>query len=195
MSEFTLSIGGQQVDRFSRDLLAAGATAADLEYALQRQKTRILSRTARGVDAEGRAFAPYSTKGPYYHYPGKGSKGRRAAAGRFAKKTGGTRTRVGVRFESYADFKRSLGRSVVDLLGPRAPHMLQAVVVRTRATSSGDVDGTIGVYGPEAARAEGHNLGTRTLPKREWFSVGRGEDEAIMRDVEALVYARVKKMF
>ena len=41
---------------------AATATEGDLLYALQRQRTRILKRTAAGVDADGAAFAPYSLR-------------------------------------------------------------------------------------------------------------------------------------
>ena len=44
-------------------------TEGDLLYAGQRQRTRILDRTGRGVDVNGQAFAPYSQKGPFYYYP------------------------------------------------------------------------------------------------------------------------------
>jgi hypothetical protein len=74
-------------------------TEGDLLYGLQRQKSRILSRTERGVDANGRPFAPYSTRRPYYYYP-NGPVGRartkdrlkrdQAGVKRFASKVGRT---------------------------------------------------------------------------------------------------------
>ncbi len=159
----------------------------DILYALNRQKTRILERTARGVDINGQAFVPYSSKGPYYYYPGKASKGRGAAAGRTAKKLGGQRTRLGVKFASYGDFKRSLGRGAVDLLGPSAPHMLQAIVVKTEGRNSG----VIGIYGPEADRAEGHNTGGGHLPKREFFGASDSDLDMIGADIKALMEVRL----
>lgn len=54
------------------------ATVGDALYAGQRQRTRILQRTAQGVDVDGRKFAPYSENGPYYYNPN----GRLSAASR-----------------------------------------------------------------------------------------------------------------
>jgi hypothetical protein len=122
-------------------------TEGDLLYAGQRQRTRILQRTENGVDSENVQFHPYSTKGPYYYYPGKNAKNREGAARSFANKIGlkgkkvgqtasksrnvtATRTRFGVKFSSYAAFKSYLGRTNVDLRGPSAPHMLQSMIVR-----------------------------------------------------------------
>lgn len=126
---------------------ATTITTGDCLYAGQRQRTRILERTARGVDSNDVQFHPYSTNGPYYYYPGKNAKNREAAARNFAGKIGlkgkrvgnevklnrnvtATRTRFGVKFSSYAAFKQFLGRTNPDLRGPSAPHMLQATVVR-----------------------------------------------------------------
>lgn len=122
-------------------------TTGDLLYAGQRQRTRILDRTARGVDVDGVEFKPYSTKGPYYYYPGKNAKNRSGAARSFGNKIGlkgkrigqevslsrgnvASRTRLGIKFSNYGAFKRFLGRMNPDLRGPSAPHMLQAMVVR-----------------------------------------------------------------
>jgi phage gpG-like protein len=168
-------------------------TSQDVLYALNRQKARILDRTARGVDINGQAFEPYSTKGPYYYYPAKAGRtagSRKSSAGRFAKKVGGQRTTVGVKFPSYADFKRSLGRSGVDLTGPRAPHMLQAIVVKT----TGNDSGVIGIYGPEADRAEGHNVGAGHLPRREFFGFSDRDHDEMVADVDRLIAARLGKI-
>ncbi len=186
-----LTFDGQPVEVLISGLEnAAKVTAADILYALNRQKTRILDRTSKGVDADGAPFAPYSTKGPYYFYPGRAAKNRRAAASRFARKTGETRTSVGVKYASYAAFKQALGRSVVDLMGPTAPHMLQAIVVR----SGGGGQGTIGIYGNEADRAEGHNTGAGHLPKREFFAFGEQDTADITADIESLMSARLGKL-
>lgn len=192
---------------------AASITVGDVLYALNRQKSRILDRTMKGVDVNGAGFAPYSTNGPYYYYPGKASKNRSGAAGRFAKKVGGTKTRLGVKFASYAAFKASLGRSVVDLMGPSAPHMLQAIVVRVAgrtitdgfSPSGGDnrpidggvgaeAQGTIGIYGPEADRAEGHNTGAGHLPKREFFGFGAADEQAVVDDIATMQGARLDQL-
>lgn len=188
MPDVTLTFGGAPMELLTS--LLSGAvhmTAADMRYTLERQKTRILERTARGVDINGAPFAPYSNKGPYYYYPGRASKNRSGAASRVAKKTGGKKTPLGVKFTSYGDFKRSLGRSAVDLMGPTAPHMLQAIVV----TASAD-EGKIGIYGPEADRAEGHNVGGGHLPRREFFGASAEDERLMALDAEELMATRLK---
>lgn len=188
MMDIIVAFGGQPVEILAKNIEKSGVRSSDIRYALERQKTRILERTARGVDINEAAFKPYSEKGPFYYYPGRLSKNRRAAAGRVAKKTGGARTRVGVKYKSYGDFKRSLGRSFVDLLGPSAPHMLQSILVK-----AGDTEGTIGIYGPEADRAEGHNTGAGHLPQREFFGASVKDEEMIGNDIETLLGARINE--
>jgi hypothetical protein len=87
--------------------------------------------------------------------------------------TDGTkRTGIGIKFPNYGAFKAHLGRSTVDLRGPRAPHMLQAITV------SASIGGmlTLGIYGDAADRAEGHNEGTRRgLPKRRFFDASEDD--------------------
>jgi hypothetical protein len=197
----------------------------DFRYALERQRERILSRTAQGLDAGANPFAPYSEKGPYYYYPTKGSKEghqrsfgfvkqqeirrRSAAAGRLMRKMGFAgrgsqvpfkfaegkihrgRGSVGIRFESYAAFKRALGRTNVDLLGPSAPHMLQALQV-VKVTPQG---GTLGIYGQEADRATGHNEGAsiRNLPKREFFAFSERDVDAVVKDIDEMLGRRLAK--
>lgn len=187
---------GRTPEQFAKDYeKAATVTEADMLYVLNRQKSRILDRTQNGLDINGTPFAPYSRRGPYYYYPGgavgrkMADKSRKGAASRFARKVGGVRTRVGVKFASYADFKASMGRGVVDLTGPRAPHMLQAIVVK--ATSTG---GVIGIYGSEADRAEGHNIGAGRLPKREFFGFGAGDEDAANKDLETILSTRISKI-
>lgn len=191
------SFGGQPVEVMISGLQnATKVTAADMLFALNNQKSRILKRTESGVDVNGQSFHAYSEKGPYYYYPNKGGKGRKAAAARFKKQVGrgnGRRTPLGVKFKSYGDFKRSLGRGVVDLLGVSAPHMLQAIVVRSGA-SGGNAAGTIGIYGPEADRAEGHNVGTRTLPKREFFGISISDETLVTRDIQSMLDQRIDRL-
>jgi hypothetical protein len=127
-------------------------TEGDALYAGQLQRSRILERTSRGIDVDGAAFAPYSTKGPFYYSPnGKltagaksqlGDKKQRESTRRFLNKittkeerAGGnaprlSRTGRSIVFASYAAFKKWLGRSGVDLRGPSAPHMLQGFLVK-----------------------------------------------------------------
>lgn len=203
---------------------ASQPNVSDLLYAGQRQRSRILTRTEQGVDFEGRSFHPYSTTGPYYFYPGKNAKGRKAAKNRFAKTIGvankgvtkinggsASRTRLGIKFSSYAAFKSALGRGVVDLFGPWAPHMLQALVVKVSGfvmagdTAGADPNGaggsdapadeiTIGIYGAEAARASGHNEGTKHLPQRKFLGVNDQDKQLMLGDVLSRVAARMRRV-
>jgi hypothetical protein len=212
-------------------------TVGDLLYAGQRQRTRILQRTARGVDVNEVSFKPYSTSGPYYYYPGKNAKNRKGAARNFANKIGlkgrkvgaevvthslgGTtarrssssaqRTKLGVKFSSYAAFKASLGRIAVDLRGPSAPHMLQALIVRVKdfilpgtdaaaggfmPIESGKLEPAneivLGIYGEEAARASGHNEGYKRLPRRHFLGASESDKVAVLNDILTRIVARVR---
>lgn len=227
-----LKTGNGQMPLANFDTLvkAAQPTIGDLLYAGQRQRTRILERTARGVDVNETAFAPYSTKGPYYYYPGKNAKNRRAAVTRAAKKLGvavkggpnrkgESVTRVGIKFASYAAFKRALGRAFVDLRGPSAPHMLQAIIVKVAGITlpgadpaqgnlfadtsvSGDLysnetpasEIVLGIYGNEADRATGHNTGRGHLPKRRFFGASETDKTAVLDDILKRVLFRLKKV-
>jgi hypothetical protein len=150
-------------------------------YAGNRQKSRILDRTSRGVDVDEQPFAPYNSSRPYYWYPAKELKNRNSARTRFFKKIEGPtarKTTKGIRFDSYAAFKASMGRLVVDLMGARAPHMLQAFVVKV---SGGLL--TIGIYGEEAERASAHNEGTKNLPRRHFFDASESDKTEMAADI------------
>lgn len=186
-----VTYGGQPVEFLVRGLQTnAEVKEADILYALNRQKSRILDRTRRGVDINGQPFKPYSTN-LYYYYPAKFAKNRKAGVSRFHKKTDrfyGSRTALGIRFDGgYAAFKQSLGRANVDLTGPSAPHMLQEIAVKT----TGRTSGTMGIYGAAADRAEGHNIGAGHLPKREFFGASLKDEELMSEDVERLAYTRL----
>lgn len=147
---------GDSVDQVFADLeKAAQPTIGDLLFAGQRQRSRILMRTSRGIDADGGTFAPYSLKGPVYYYPGKTATGRRKSVKRIADKLGITgnrkvinvkgattqyvqKTTLGLKFSSYAALKAAFGRLNVDLRGIVAPHMLQALIVRVMEFTLGD---------------------------------------------------------
>lgn len=205
---FTTASGGDPAQYFLNLASRTRITEGDALYAAQRQRSRIIERTLRGVDVNGAPFEPYDRSRPYYYYPG-GRVGRtkaevnrnKGSVRRLLKITGevaqyrseftgsmsvgGVRTRdgQGIRFESYADFKESLGRAGVDLTGPRAPHMLQAIGIQTSNhgfASVGDdqsdtalsrfVDSVsefvIGIFGDAAGRASGHNTGFNPRWKR-----------------------------
>lgn len=216
--------GQDMVGVIDAAIKAAQPTVGDLLYAGQRQRSRILERTAHGVDFEERTFHPYSTKGPFYFYPGKNAKNRSAAANRFGKKIGlkgglrsgkvarirffatATRTKLGIKFSSYAAFKSFLGRSFVDLMGAFAPHMLQAIIVKAGGVSiaEGEVVETsndapaneiiLAIYGDEAERAEGHNVGARHLPQRKFMGASESDKQAVLNDLTSRAAIRVRRL-
>lgn len=109
-----------------------------------------------------------------------------------------------IRFESYAAFKRSLGRAGVDLTGPRAPHMMQAITVKAGAAyvqgDSNNQSGSttpastlvLGIYGPKAEIATGHNTGNnRGLPKRRFFGASNSDARSMLSEIFAHVKARL----
>lgn len=62
---------GQTLMNYVQGIInAVEVTEEDLLYAGERFKADMLERTAKGIDVNGKPFAPYSTKGPYYFYPG-----------------------------------------------------------------------------------------------------------------------------
>lgn len=174
-------------------------TQGDCIAAAQLVRSFILRNTEQGKDYEGRAFAGYNKTRPFYFYP-NGPVGKKrshselrvAKAGvrRFAKRVGRTKAAVtdsglGIRFNSYDDFKRTyLGRSYVDLRGHRAGHMLQQLVCRAggieltgneRDPGESEVpehEFTIGIYGDAGERAEGINSTRRPkgMPRREFLN-------------------------
>lgn len=213
----TLSIfgprGQRPSDRISEIERAVQVTAADTLFALERQKSRILRRTESGVDYQGVPFAQYSDKGPYYYTPGaKGStvQQQKSTTTRLIRRLGsGTLSRTGqsIRFDGgYREFKLSgLGRSTVDLRGPSAPHMLQAMVIKVDDVVRGDVGpteqsipafvATLGFYSEEAARAKGHNEGVpeRHLPQRRFFDVSDQDQHQIAQDIAERRVRRVSE--
>lgn len=185
------------------------------------QHTRILDRTAAGVDVDGVPFASYDTTRPYYYRPwdtGSSKKfggrtlslverrirtpesSRIRSARRFIRVLGGRQAPKGsaethvlrhkgvivgsilrrepdtVKFSSYDAFKRSLGRSGVDLTGPSAPHMMQTIQV-----SAGTDYIRLSIEDPEkAAIATGHNFGTSRGGKRRHFFGASQDDPRLM---------------
>jgi hypothetical protein len=193
--------GGDPVQLLRNVAKAAKPTAGDLLHAGNLLKTRIIDRTARGIDVNGQSFHPYSTKGPYYFYPfGKtGSKNftvkqKVSAATRLRAKIGGTKTRsgMGLKFASYAAFKSALGRSTVDLTGLRAPHMLQAIEVKVNDQTSTII---LGIYGEEAERASGHNTGVPgRLPRRYFFGASPLDLKVLLADLQGRALLRMQNV-
>jgi hypothetical protein len=227
---FKTASGGDPAEYIIRLANGAKPTEGDALYAAQRQKTRMVERTLRGVDVNERAFEPYSTNGPVYYYPlgrvGRTkatAKQKKAAVRGLLKRTAGvtairseyggymgvggvkTRSGTGIRYESYADFKASLGRAGVDLTGPRAPHMLQAIGVRAGNrgfASIGDetvagkstpvTEFAIGVYGEAAGRASGHNTGFSPRWKRRHQRYFFGASAADLQAMASDIWTRIK---
>ncbi|MGE5568542.1 MAG: hypothetical protein ACM3S5_05830 [Rhodospirillales bacterium] len=129
----------------------------------------------------------------------KEQRGKKGAPG--LSRTGRT-----IRFESYAAFKRWLGRTTVDLRSARAPHMLQGIIVKVAGLMSGSdrdefvsptsrttpaTELVLGIYGEAADRATGHNTGDNakaSLPKRHFFGASAADARLMLRDI----YERMK---
>jgi hypothetical protein len=120
------------------------------------------------------------------------------AAGRHAEaeraSVGGVKTRdgQGIRFESYADFKASLGRRGVDLTGPRAPHMLQMIEAKLRSVSHYVVEFVLGIYGDAAGRASGHNTGYNPRWKGRHQRYFFGASTQDLQDMVGYILKRMK---
>ncbi len=69
--------------------------------------------------------------------------------------------------------------------------MLQAIVVKTEANNVG----VLGIYGPEADRAQGHNQGNlaKGLPQREFFGFGVHDASLLAQDVDGLIQQRARR--
>lgn len=148
-------------------------TTGDLLYLGQGYRGKIRERTFAGIDVHGAAFAPYSTKGPYYLYPNREATGARSVSGdrsftasqlnarrdkaratasknRHAK-TGriGVRTATGIKYESYAAAKAAHG-SGVNLFGmEQHPHMLDAMLVKAGGSESTMMDAEFSAGGSD----------------------------------------------
>ena len=209
----TMTDGGDPVEFFAQLGEACEFRAEDLRATIEEYRTEILDNTMyRGVDFAGNPFVPYNEKRPYYYNPSPNgtAKQQKGAVKRLLRKTGlvhehfesvgkgavasgGTPSRDGrtVKFASYGDFKRSLGRNVVDLLGPKAPHMLMSLVVRM----FGSKEGAIGIYHEEfAKRAEGHNDGNGNLPRRTFLDITRARAEQMERRMLDLISGRIERI-
>ncbi len=183
------------------------------------QRARILKRTAKGEAFDGKAFAPYSKNGPYYYYPAGRVKGRSQASqrgsavrafrnitGKSAREHTGRRNALsgpmgeawvtpggGLGFSSYDSFKKWAGRSSVDLLGLREPHMLDAM--QATATAKGnEAEGVIGIYGAKAKIALGHHKGNRKtkLPRRRFLDASKADERAMKQEFEVWLRGRLR---
>lgn len=169
---------------------ALALTREDKVEAGKLLRSRIIKRTREGKDTNERPFIPYSRNGPYYYYPqGSSRRARGNARGtvvrRVRRNTGGDvrRTRGGgLKFDSYADFKRSIRPGPVDLTGPNSPHMLDNIRVDGR-------DGELTLRGDDAAKARGHNEGAGNLPRRKFFAASRTD----LLEMQRIMAARIKK--
>jgi len=208
---------------------AVAATLGDCMTLGVHLRGKILERTARGVDVDGREFAPYSGKGPYYYCPA-GQAGRQfgeskkdqivreqRAAKRLhaklrnksgAKEAGPHLSRTGrslVFPGGYRQFKEYLGRTTVDLTGPRAPHMLQSMRVRCNQQTDADApvgqddhlepcdNFAVGIYDGMAARASGHQDGNNAnLPQRRFIGASKEDISEMTEILAARMRGRIK---
>lgn len=135
---------------------------------------------------------------------------RNASASRFLRKLGGTTSGgkgtlrhkgVGVgeihshesdtiKFASYAAFKAALGRSGVDLTGPHAPHMMQAIQVSATGNEI-----RLSIEDPQkAAIATGHNTGeTKGGKQRRFFGASSHDVKQMLADIYSSIVARNKR--
>jgi len=61
-ASFTAPNGADPALYVARRVAAGLITADDMRYAAEREKARIISRTGRGIDVKGQAFAAYSDR-------------------------------------------------------------------------------------------------------------------------------------
>lgn len=155
------------------------------------KRADILQSTARGLDANDNALAPYSDKGPVYIDLGGRAGGSKRSSR--ASKVRATRNRVRrgrkvtpfgsttpggrLKAKSYKWFKASwLGRAAVDLTGARAPHMMQAIVSRLTGRTAEGERAEISFQDPQKEEiASGHQRGAGRLPRRPFFEFGRND--------------------
>jgi phage gpG-like protein len=181
----------------------------------------ITLRTAKGIDADRIAFAPYSEA--YYdakYFAGKGRKHfegnvakRTAAEGRAGARVAKTATRFGAHSATHesalAKFMKAkkstatatakLGKyaagATVDLTV--TGHMQQAEMVSATANEA-----VIAFASPrQAAIADWINDGTKTksgavkMPKREWFDVRHPDEVAVMEEaIGTKIHGRIEKI-
>lgn len=182
----------------------------DVIPAMVNQASRILERTAQGLDYSGSSFVAYNETHPFYYYPPGAAKGRTRrqqvrARNKLHKQLGGKGKRIGsrgIRFDSYGQFKRAFGSSVVNLMGVDPPNMLsaielvfkgqhrrlssaQALTASPLGTMSGEI--AIGIYDAIAGKgslASIHNEGLGRMPRREFWAVSQTDVELILADIK-----------
>jgi hypothetical protein len=145
---------------------AANATEGDLLYALQRQRSRILKRTAAGVDADGAAFAPYSL--------------------RYAKKKAAYgRTGVDLRGRNAPNMLQA----IVTTAGG-----LSSSDESTGGDSDAPAhEGSIAFYDERAALlAQVHNEGEGRQPRRHFFAASDEDVLEMERDIGERIEVRLR---
>ena len=189
-----------------------GVTEGDGISAAALSNEYIINNTVAGVDYQGNAFTPYSTRSPYYHTPtssGESRKYRMATALHFSRYYGGDRKRGGisVRYDNYAAYVLAVrGSSVVDL-GGKEGRVLNAIEARCGSITSTGADAvnwpldsnmepaqeyTQGIYQePNASIAAAHNFGDGHVPQREFFNESDQTTERITEHIAGRIRQRV----
>jgi hypothetical protein len=165
-ASFRTKSGGDAVAAAKKYLGAFKPTAGDCLYAAERQRARIITRTGRGIDAEGRPFAPYKEK-----YAERKSK------------TGRDSGIVDLNWSGkmlQALVSRSGAREIGGRPNPPGLNENPEFVDHF----------LIGVYGEEAKRAAAINGGQGHQPERRFIAASRDDNRAMAIDVVARMKAR-----
>ncbi len=138
-------------------------TEGDILFAMQRQRTRIVQRMDRGIDADGQPFAPYSPA-----YAKKRDKSGRNVSPVDLTWSGRMRNSMQVSADNFR-------------LGPGASEER----IGLKDFKSKARQGRVGIYDPEnAAKAEGHNEGTAKLPRRHFLDSSPEDNRNVALDLE-----------
>lgn len=154
------------------DIDSVFPTEGDILYAMQRLRTRILERTAKGVDVEGRPFAPYSKK-----YAKKRDKSGRNVTPVDLTWSGRMRNSIQI----AADTLRFPPGTSEERIGPRD--------FKQRAS-----EGRVGIYDPEnAAKASGMQGDERAkgMPERRFLASSDADNIEVAEDIRDRMLVRI----
>jgi hypothetical protein len=205
---------GDKYETYILKIIAASQpTVGDLLTAASNQVSRVQSRTVRGVDYQGRPFYPYANKKPYY-VPTETGPNRARRQKQLASRTGGLAIKktYGIRYDSYAAYRRATGHPTVDL-GGMSGRLLSNIESRsggqTLRHSTGYANRTIsidqyptpatqfeyGIYSSPADEiAEGHNNGVPgKLPKRRFLDSSQSDIASMESDIAQRCEQRANK--
>jgi len=216
-------VGGTTIEKLAKRFskIKSLAREVDLVIAMQHQKLRILKRTARGLDFDGKTFTRYNRTRPVYVYPEGSGKTRTKRARTAAKrsrdslflklrkpvkgpnKSKPAKTRKGIKFPSYEAMKRAFGINVVDMrsIRSRARHMMDVLVVKAGGSTvrkrggNSDRPGlsvSLVVEGRKQSRRMSiHGLGLGSQPVRRVMAMSALDRVEFLNDVTRNIAERL----